>query len=46
MAAVMQSVALTAQHTSQEAERVAASLQGLVMEARDLRTSVDRFRVE
>ncbi|MBW4419457.1 MAG: HAMP domain-containing protein [Myxacorys californica WJT36-NPBG1] len=43
---VMQSVELTAQETSQEAQRVSGSLQGLVGVARDLLTSVERFRVE
>jgi twitching motility protein PilJ len=41
----MQSVELTAQETSQEAQRVSASLQNLVGVARDLLTSVDRFKV-
>ncbi|MCY7407729.1 MAG: methyl-accepting chemotaxis protein, partial [Alkalinema sp. CAN_BIN05] len=43
---VMQSVELTAQETSQEAQRVSASLQNLVGVARDLLTSVERFRVD
>ncbi|UZQ54748.1 methyl-accepting chemotaxis protein [Trichothermofontia sichuanensis B231] len=43
---VMQSVELTAQETSQEAQRVSASLQSLVGVARDLLNSVERFRVE
>ncbi|MBD0343992.1 MAG: HAMP domain-containing protein [Coleofasciculus sp. Co-bin14] len=46
VAQVMQSVELTAQETSQEAQRVSASLQNLVVVARDLLTSVERFRVE
>lgn len=46
MAQVMQSVELTAQATSQEAQRVSDSLQGLVSVARGLQTSVERFRVE
>ncbi|WP_448514408.1 methyl-accepting chemotaxis protein [Parathermosynechococcus lividus] len=46
MAQVMQSIELTAQATSQEAQRVSDSLQGLVIVARNLQTSVERFRVE
>ncbi|XFA73338.1 methyl-accepting chemotaxis protein [Thermosynechococcaceae cyanobacterium Okahandja] len=46
MAQVMQSIELTAQATSQEAQRVSDSLQGLVSVARNLQTSVERFRVE
>ncbi|MFH7244531.1 MAG: methyl-accepting chemotaxis protein [Spirulina sp.] len=46
VAQVMQSVELTAQETSQEAQRVSASLQNLVGVARDLLTSVDRFKVD
>ncbi len=46
VAQVMQSVELTAQETSQEAQRVSASLQNLVGVARDLLNSVERFRVE
>ena len=46
VAQVMQSVELTAQETSQEAQRVSGSLQNLVGVARDLLTSVDRFKVE
>lgn len=46
MAQVMQSVELTAQATSQEAQRVSDSLQGLVSVARGLQTSVEKFRVE
>jgi twitching motility protein PilJ len=46
VAQVMQSVELTAQETSQEAQRVSASMQNLVGVARDLLTSVERFRVE
>ncbi|HIK15098.1 MAG TPA: HAMP domain-containing protein [Leptolyngbyaceae cyanobacterium M33_DOE_097] len=46
VAQVMQSVELTAQETSQEAQRVSGSLQNLVNVARDLLTSVERFRVE
>lgn len=46
MAHVMQSVELTAQATSQEAQRVSDSLQNLVTVARDLQSSVERFKVE
>ncbi|HEY9645126.1 MAG TPA: methyl-accepting chemotaxis protein [Chroococcidiopsis sp.] len=46
VAQVMQSVELTAQETSQEAQRVSGALQSLVGVARDLLTSVERFRVE
>ncbi|MBR8829145.1 MAG: chemotaxis protein [Gomphosphaeria aponina SAG 52.96 = DSM 107014] len=46
VAQVMQSVELTAQETSQESQRVAGSLQNLVVIARDLLSSVERFRVE
>jgi twitching motility protein PilJ len=46
VAQVMQSVELTAQETSQEAQRVSGSMQNLVGVARDLQTSVERFRVE
>jgi twitching motility protein PilJ len=46
VAQVMQSVELTAQETSQEAQRVSGSLQSLVGVARDLLNSVERFRVE
>lgn len=46
VAQVMQSVELTAQETSQEAQRVSGALQHLVGVARDLLTSVERFRVE
>lgn len=46
VAQVMQSVELTAQETSQESQRVSASLQSLVGVARDLLASVERFRVE
>jgi twitching motility protein PilJ len=46
VAQVMQSVELTAQETSQEAQRVSGSLQNLVGVAGDLLTSVERFRVE
>lgn len=46
VAQVMQSVELTAQETSQEAQRVSGSLQSLVGVARDLLSSVERFRVE
>lgn len=46
VAQVMQSVELTAQETSQEAQRVSGSLQSLVGVARDLLTSVERFKVE
>jgi len=43
---VMQSVELTAQETSQEAQRVSGALQHLVGVSRDLISSVERFRVE
>jgi twitching motility protein PilJ len=43
---VMQSVELTAQDTSLEAQRVSGGLQNLVSVSRDLITSVERFRVE
>ncbi len=43
---VMQSVELTAQETSQESQRVAGSLGNLVTIAKDLISSVERFRVE
>ncbi|MEP0857864.1 methyl-accepting chemotaxis protein [Trichocoleus sp. DQ-U1] len=46
VAQVMQSVELTAQETSQEAQRVSTALQNLVGVARDLLTSVERFRIE
>ena len=46
VATVMQSVELTAQETSQESQRVSASLQNLVVIARNLLTSVERFRVD
>ncbi len=46
VAQVMQTVELTAQETSQEAQRVSKSLQNLVGVARDLLNSVERFRVE
>lgn len=46
VAQVMQSVELTAQETSRESQRVAGSLQKLVVIARDLLASVERFRVE
>lgn len=46
VAQVMQSVELTAQETSQEAQRVSGSLQSLVGVAHDLLTSVDRFKVD
>lgn len=42
----MQSIELTAQATSQEAQRVSDSLQSLVSVARNLQASVERFRVE
>ncbi len=45
VAQVMQSVELTAQETSQESQRVSGSLQNLVGVAKDLLTSVDRFKV-
>jgi twitching motility protein PilJ len=43
---VMQSVELTAQETSQEAQRVSGALQHLVGVSRDLIASVERFRVD
>ncbi len=46
VASVMQAVELTAQETSQEAQRVSGALQNLVGVARDLLTSVERFRVD
>ncbi|NET02884.1 MAG: HAMP domain-containing protein [Sphaerospermopsis sp. SIO1G1] len=46
VAQVMQSVEITAQHTSQEAQRVSGALQNLVGVSRDLIASVERFRVE
>ncbi len=46
VAQVMQSVELTAQATSQESQRVAGSLQNLVSIARDLLSSVERFRID
>ena len=46
VAHVMQSVELTAQETSQESQRVSNSLQNLVVIARNLLTSVERFRVD
>ncbi|OWY66663.1 chemotaxis protein [cyanobacterium TDX16] len=45
VAAVVQSVELTAQETSREAQRVSGSLQNLVQVAGELQTSVERFRV-
>jgi twitching motility protein PilJ len=45
VAHLMQSVALTANETSEEAQKVAASLQQLVGIARELQASVGRFRV-
>ncbi|NJL03298.1 MAG: methyl-accepting chemotaxis protein, partial [Spirulinaceae cyanobacterium SM2_1_0] len=42
---VMQNTALNASETSREAARVAASLQELVSIARDLQTSVGKFRI-
>lgn len=46
VASVMQSVELTAQGNSQEAQRVSGSLINLVKVAGDLLNSVERFRVE
>ena len=43
---VMQAVEHTAQETSQESQKVSISLQNLVGVARDLLTSVERFRVD
>ena len=45
VAQVMQSVELTAQETSQESQRVSGSMQNLVGVAKDLLTSVDKFKV-
>ncbi len=45
VAQVMQSVELAAQETSQESQRVSGSLQNLVGVAKDLLTSVDKFKV-
>ena len=45
VATVVQSVELTAQETSQEAQRVSGSLHSLTKVAGDLLTSVERFRV-
>ncbi|WP_009634516.1 methyl-accepting chemotaxis protein [Synechocystis sp. PCC 7509] len=45
VASVVQSVELTAQETSQEAQRVSGSLQSLAGVAGDLLNSVERFRV-
>ena len=45
VASVVQSVELTAQETSQEAQRVSGSLQSLAGVAGDLLHSVERFRV-
>ena len=45
VAQVMQSVELTAQETSQESQRVSGSMQSLVGVAKDLLTSVDKFKV-
>ncbi|MFS8902946.1 methyl-accepting chemotaxis protein [Synechococcus sp. H60.4] len=45
VAHLMQSVALTANETSEEAQKVASSLQQLVSIARELQASVGRFRV-
>ncbi|MCS6782644.1 MAG: methyl-accepting chemotaxis protein [Gloeomargarita sp. SKYBB_i_bin120] len=42
---VMQSVELTAQETSQEAQRVSVALQNLVEVSRGLQASVERFRL-
>jgi len=46
VAQVMQSVELTAQATSQESQRVGGALQNLVGIARDLLSSVERFRID
>lgn len=46
VAQVMQSVELTAQETSQEAQRVSDSLRNLSGVARDLQSSVERFKVD
>ena len=45
VASVVQSVELTAQETSQEAQRVSGSLQNLVQVAGELLNSVERFQV-
>ncbi len=46
VAQVMQSVEITAQENSQEAQRVSGALQHLVGVSGDLTTSVERFQVE
>lgn len=46
VAQVMQSVELTAQETSQEAQRVSGALANLVRVAGDLLSGVERFRVD
>jgi len=46
MAQVVQAVELTAQETSQEAQRVSGSLQRLVEVAQNLQASVERFKLE
>lgn len=46
VAQVMQSIELSAQETSQESQRVSGSFQNLVGVARDLLTSVNRFKVD
>jgi twitching motility protein PilJ len=46
MAQVMQSVELTAQATSQEAQRVSNSLHQLVTVSGDLQSSVEKFKVD
>ncbi|NET49913.1 MAG: HAMP domain-containing protein [Merismopedia sp. SIO2A8] len=46
VAQVMQSVELTAQETSQEAQRVSGSLQNQVGVARELLNSVEKFKVD
>jgi twitching motility protein PilJ len=46
VAQVMSAVELRAQETSQEQARVSGDLQNLVGVARDLLTSVQRFRVD
>jgi twitching motility protein PilJ len=46
VAKVMQAVELTAQATSQESQRVASSLQNLVGIAKDLLSSVERFKID
>jgi twitching motility protein PilJ len=46
VAAVMETVEVSAQATSSESRRVSDALQGLVLVAQDLRDATDRFQVE